>query len=142
MDRTASLALKIDRLMRLIHAELHPRAPEFDLHNVGPIGGMLLIAIGESEPVDVGTIVHALGRDKSQVSRLVQSMERKGLIQRTQNAEDARVSILQLTSDGRAQVTGITEALTDIVDGLFAPLNPEERTQFQALLDIVLKAEN
>ena len=49
MTSSIELALQIDRLMRRIHAELHPRANDFDHEGVGPIGGMLLLTIGEAK---------------------------------------------------------------------------------------------
>ncbi|MEO1404962.1 MAG: MarR family transcriptional regulator [Pseudomonadota bacterium] len=142
MPDTASLALKIDRLMRRIHAELHPRAQMFDEHGVGPIGGMLLLAIGESEPVDMKTIVRALGRDKSQVSRLVQTLDSKGLITKTQSAEDGRAATLSLTPDGRAQLTRIQDALTGVIEELFRPVTQDQRTVFANLLDQILGVDS
>ncbi|MEM7661014.1 MAG: MarR family transcriptional regulator [Pseudomonadota bacterium] len=142
MPDTASLALKIDRLMRRIHAELHPQAQTFDDHKVGPIGGMLLLTIGESEPVDMKTIVRALGRDKSQVSRLVQTLDRKGLITKTQSAQDGRAATLSLTPDGQAQLTRIQDALTDVIEELFEPVTQEQSALFADLLDQILRTKH
>ena len=132
-DATA-LALNVDRLMRRIHAELHPRAVDFDHHQVGPLGGMLLLTIYESGSMDIQSIIDALGRDKSQISRLVQRFENKGLLVREKSARDARVSILRLTKSGEEQVQSIANVLTDIVDGLFEPLSASEKATFAKLL--------
>ncbi|MEL6506888.1 MAG: MarR family transcriptional regulator, partial [Pseudomonadota bacterium] len=131
---TTRLALSIDRMMRRIHASLHPRAVEFDQHNVGPLGGMLLLTIGEYEFVDMQTVITALGRDKSQISRLIQRFERKGLIQREKSPDDRRVSLLSLTPLGEEQLFSIQNALTEAVDKVLSNLTPQERRQFQTLL--------
>lgn len=138
MEDTTTLALKIDGLMRRIHAELQPRAEEFDTHRVGPLGGMLLLTLGEREPASVQSLIDALGRDKSQISRLIQSLERKGLLLREKSETDGRVSLLRLTAIGRDQLERIEDVLTLIVDQLFSPLSEAERDLFSNLLGRVL----
>ena len=133
------LALNIDRLMRRIHAELQPRAIDFDQYQVGPIGGMLLLTLGEREPADMQSVVEALGRDKSQISRLVQRFERQGLLTRQKSDLDGRVSVLRLTDNGHDQLQKIQDALTTVIDSLFVGVSQEERTNFADLLDRVLE---
>lgn len=132
------LALNIDRLMRRIHAELHPRAADFDHHQVGPLGGMLLLTVGEHGSIDIQSVVDLLGRDKSQISRLIQRFERKGLLTREKSATDARVSVLSLTKLGKEQVESIKDVLTVIVDGLFNALPAGEKATFAKTLERVL----
>ncbi|MEM9530550.1 MAG: MarR family transcriptional regulator [Pseudomonadota bacterium] len=137
-NSTTTLALNIDRLMRRIHAELQPRASEFDQYRVGPLGGMLLLTLGEREPADIQSVVEALGRDKSQISRLIQRYERQGLLVRQKSAQDGRVSLLRLTPAGRQQLEWIQEALAEVVGDIFAGLSREERAAFSELLARVL----
>lgn len=141
-NEATSLALNIDRLMRRIHAELHPRAADFDHHQVGPLGGMLLLTVSERDSIDIQSVVDALGRDKSQISRLIQRFERKGLLTREKSATDARVSILRLTKLGREQVQSIKGALTIIVDGLFNALPAGEKATFAKILARVLTEDD
>ncbi len=138
MNDTTSLALNIDRLMRRIHAELQPRAQDFDRHKVGPLGGMLLLTIGEMEPVDSKSVVEALGRDKSQISRLIQKLERKGLIEREPSPEDGRIQFLSLTSTGHDQLMRIKDVLNTIVDELFSDISKEDRSAFNAIIHQVV----
>lgn len=133
----SSIALTIDRLMRRIHAELHPQAAEFDTHNVGPLGGMLLLTIADSEPIDVQTVTRALGRDKSQISRLIKKTEEQGLIHREKNADDGRSVVLTLTDDGRRQLEKIQAALTSTIEDILKPLDASERDVFRQLLSKV-----
>ena len=132
------LALNIDRLMRRIHAELQPRAAEFDRHQVGPLGGMLLLTVAESEPAEIQSVVELLGRDKSQISRLIRSLESKGLLRRERCALDGRVSVISLTDAGREQLDRITDVLTLIVEDLFANFSNKEKIGFASMLERVL----
>lgn len=125
--------------MRRIHAELQPRAAAFDRHGVGPLGGMLLLTVGEGGSVSIQAIVDALGRDKSQVSRLIGSLEKKGLLLRRRCPNDARVSLLVLTPAGEEQLGLIRDVLDSVVEELFAPLSSEDRLVFNGLLQRVLQ---
>ncbi len=127
--------------MRRIHRELHSRAPDFDHHKVGPLGGMLLLTIGERESVDIQTVVDMLGRDKSQISRLIQRFEKMGLLVREKSAEDSRVSIVTLTATGRDQLEKIQNALTLVVDSLFSSLPSKEQTVFADTIESVLNID-
>lgn len=134
----ASLALNIDRLMRHIHAQLHPRAPDFDRHQVGPLGGMLLLTVSEHGSIDIQSVVDLLGRDKSQISRLIQRFERIGLLTREKSATDGRVSVLSLTALGNDQVESIKDVLTLIIEDLFDTLSKNEQSVFEEMLKRVL----
>ena len=138
MTSPTDLALLIDRLMRKIHADLHPRAAEFDYEQVGPIGGMLLLTIGESEPLQMQSVVAKMGRDKSQITRLIQNLERKGLVQKQRRKEDAREIVLVLTPAGREQLKTIQSALSEVVAKIFEPLSSVETHEFYKVLSRLL----
>ncbi|MEM6415310.1 MAG: MarR family transcriptional regulator [Pseudomonadota bacterium] len=135
----ATIALNIDRLMRRIHTELQRTAETFDTFNVGPIGGMALLTIADNEPVDIQTVSQALGRDKSQISRLLKRLDEKGLIKRKRCPSDGRTILLELTKDGQRQLKSITQALTSIIGDALEPLSTSERKSLgDALAKVVL----
>ena len=124
----------IDRMTRRIHAALNARAAEFDRHRVGPAGGILLLTLADHEPARLQDLVRLMSRDKGQMTRGVQALERKGLIARRAHAEDARVSLLELTEEGRTTVGELQRALADALDGILAPLSAPDRAQLKAIL--------
>ena len=140
MTSFVDLALQIDRLMRRIHADVHPQAEQFDYEKVGPLGGMALLAIGEAEPAPMQKVISKLGRDKSQITRLIQNLERKGLIEKDCGQVDGRELVLRLTPRGRRQLDSIQSVLADVVENIFAPLSKTETENFSQLLDRVLDA--
>lgn len=135
MSSFAELAIQIDRLMRMINADLQPRTQQFDYEKVGPIGGMLLLAIGEAEPITLQDVIMKMGRDKSQITRLVQSLERKKLIKKEKSNLDGRELILCLTSNGRHQLESIQSELAKIVERIFEPLSERETSLFSEILE-------
>lgn len=130
----ATVALNLDRLMRRIHGELHPKAEDFDTNKLGPLGGMLLLTIGDSEPVDAQTVSQQLGRDKSQLSKLIKRLETQGLIGREKSSSDGRAIMLTLTDAGREQLKSIQDALTSAVEHVLEPLSAPEKERLGALL--------
>ena len=131
-----TLALHIDHFMRRLHAEMHPRALAVDAQRIGPLGGMILMTIEEHEPVPAQRVATLLARDKGQMARTLQMLERKGFVTRQPSAEDGRVSLVSLTETGRDQVKSFQNALAETVEGLTVMLSKAEKT---ALLETLQK---
>lgn len=128
------VAQLVDRFMRHIHANLTLKAPTFDTEKVGPAGGMVLMTIGDQEPVAIHELVRSIARDKAQVTRLLHVLGDKGLLEKSQCPTDGRVCVLQLTSKGRDTVKSLRFALAETIDGVLDPLNKQERDTLKTLL--------
>mgnify|MGYP001795972195 FL=1 len=141
MNKDATLALQMDRLMRRFHSDMHPRAQKVDAAKVGPIGGMILFVISEQSPITAGEIGALLGRDKSQISRIVSLLIRKGLIEKTAQDGDARRAPLRLSDTGALQVAAFHGALVETSKSVLGPLSRDERARFSELLAKILGAQ-
>lgn len=122
------IAYLVDRFMRRISANLHDKALEIDTERVGPFGGMILLTLSDIEPTPITKLVEQMGRDKSQMTRAIQTLENKGMIARHASDEDGRVSLLQLTEQGRAFVADIKKILSGVIDDILVPVSARERT--------------
>lgn len=140
-QHTAKLALQIDRLLRRFNADLNPRAAAVDVENIGPIGGMVLLTLHEAGDLTAKALSEKMGRDKSQISRLIHHLEQRGLIAKAGDARDARRSILQLTDKGVSQVAAFHTALTATTDAICTPLSAAEVTTLSALLTKIHSAD-
>lgn len=138
MNDEAALALQIDRLMRRFHSDLHPRALRVDHEKVGPIGGMILYVISEKSPVTAQDISATLGRDKSQISRIVSLLIHKGLVEKSAAAGDARSFELSLSEKGALQLAAFNGAMVETTKTLLAHLDSAEIDQFSELLTKIL----
>ena len=128
------IAQLVDRFMRQIHSDLGRKAPEFDVEKVGPAGGLVLMTLADLQPVPIHELVRALARDKAQITRLLQSLGKKGLIKKTQSTKDGRVCVLQLSAKGHSTVDDLRHALAGTIDGVLAPLSKRERDTLKTLL--------
>ena len=75
---------------------------------------------------------------KVKVSRAAASLEARGLISRSPNAEDMREAFLVLTPAGRAVFDEIVPLALDYVARLTAPFSAEDLARLDDLLDRLL----
>ena len=136
MPDSFEIATLVDRFMRKIEAGLHGKATAMDTDRVGPFGGMVLLTLAELEPAPLHRLVSAMGRDKSQMTRAIKSLEDKGLIMRKACPEDGRVSLLSLTDKGQTFIAEVKKLLAGVIDEILRPVSREERA---ALLETLRK---
>lgn len=132
------LALLIDRFMRRIHSSLQSKASDFDTENVGPAGGMVLLTIADLGTPEMHRLTERFARDKSQMTRIVNSLETKGLVARKTSELDARVSIVSLTSSGEKVVATLKSVLTETINDILKPASGTEKQLLAEVLRRVL----
>ncbi|MEO1641356.1 MAG: MarR family transcriptional regulator [Pseudomonadota bacterium] len=128
------LAIHLDRLVRRIHASLSARAKTFDTDRVGPGGAILLLTLDEMGTAPLHRLAARLVRDKSQLTREVASLERKGMVRRQDCATDARVSLLSLTAKGAALVKTHQHALAEVLEETLQGMAEADKQKLAALL--------
>lgn len=134
MSDSYELAYQVDRLMRRIAAGTHAKAPDFDPERVGPLGGMVLLAIADAKQISIQALTQQMSRDKAQMTRLIQSLEQKALIYREVSCADARINLLALTPKGEALVVAIKRAVSEVLETILKPLTGAQKTQFVEIL--------
>lgn len=87
------------------------------------------------ERVQAGAIVHALGMDKSAVSRHIKDLREHGLLDAERDEHDARVWWLSLTPLARERMTAITAGQQERLRAQLAGWAPEDLERFAVLLD-------
>ncbi|MEO1109520.1 MAG: MarR family transcriptional regulator [Pseudomonadota bacterium] len=128
------LALLIDRLMRKIHSGLQERAPGFDREAVGPGGGIVLMTLADAGRISMNELTKRVARDKSQMTRMVRSLEAKGLVRREVAPDDGRVSLIFLTPKGSEIVGELMQTVAEVVGEILEPISKSERKTLQSLL--------
>ncbi|MEM6383353.1 MAG: MarR family transcriptional regulator [Pseudomonadota bacterium] len=128
------IARELDRVVRKIDAQMHRRMPAVDCGRIGPMGGLLLMQLQAIQPCPIQTLATAMGRDNSQLTRLIRDLESKGLLTREPSPSDGRATILSLTAEGTEFLKAAKSTLASVVDEVVAPLSQEERQTFVSLL--------
>lgn len=132
------LALVIDRLMRKIHSGLQERAPGFDREAVGPGGGIVLMTLADAGRISLNELTKRVARDKSQMTRMIRSLENKGLVRREVSADDGRVSLISLTPKGSEIVGELMQTVAEVIGEILEPISESERKTLQSLLTKVV----
>jgi DNA-binding MarR family transcriptional regulator len=89
-----------------------------------------------NRPTAVGELAVVLRCDQSNASRLVDRASRRGLLTRRRGADgDGRVTLVELTDEGRRCVDRFVATLRDAIDPLFADWPAAEQTRALAVLN-------
>jgi DNA-binding MarR family transcriptional regulator len=97
--RIISLISRIrDKANRLIVNELRVR----DLSGLAPSHGDILFLLFHLEPVSMREIAKKIARDKSTVTALIKKLMDFGYVEKEQDQNDSRVTLIKLTKSGRA----------------------------------------
>ena len=75
-----------------------------------------------------------LGIDRTTIMKLVDELERRGLVQRRRHPEDRRAYVLQLTAAGQTAYAEMLEPILAEEQRFLAPLSPGERALLQEML--------
>ncbi len=128
------LALLIDRLMRTIHFGLQERAPDFDREAVGPGGGIVLMTLADTGRISLNELTKRVARDKSQMTRMIRSLETKGLVGRELSPDDGRVSLVFLTPKGEEIVGELLQTVAEVIGEILEPITAGESETLKGLL--------
>ncbi len=126
-------AVAIDRI-----AQVHRAAAADALHDLGlseATAGLLWL-LGDTAGCTMGEAAERLSCDRSNVTLLATQLEKRGLVQRTSDPDDARRRNLHLTAEGRTAAARLRDAITK--GSPLAGLDPDDRAKLVALLQASL----
>jgi DNA-binding MarR family transcriptional regulator len=95
---------------------------------------VILFCVAQHPGITAQDIVAASGRPKNSISVAVAQLERKRLIVRKRNKDDARRMELRATAAGLSVYSKVVPLLRERERHMLAPLTAGERKQFDALL--------
>ena len=88
--------------------------------------GSILFMVASGKCVVAAELAREYGIDASAVTRLIDRLEKRGLITRLRSEEDRRVVRLALTEEGRTLAAQIPAIFTKVLDKLLSGFTPEE----------------
>ena len=96
-----------------------------------------LMLFGEERYLTAKGIALKMNVVKSRVSKIVDGLIKKKLIQRIKDPEDSRISLLSLSSKGQEKVNNINDFLQDIHYQVLLQMAPDQRKTVLTNLDIL-----
>jgi DNA-binding MarR family transcriptional regulator len=118
------------------HAQLANEAEHLlKEHNLsGPQYNALRILRGEGQSMQVYQIAERMVTPQTDITRLVDRLEKSGLVERERCGEDRRVVWVQLTSAGKSIVKKLDRPVRELHDRQFQHLNERELKTLSSLL--------
>jgi len=95
---------------------------------------LLLLQLPDGERRSQQELVDALGLDHSTVTKMLQRLERAGVVARHQSAQDRRVVLVELTADGRAHRRAVEQMWARMEEATSGALSERQRAQLLGLL--------
>jgi DNA-binding MarR family transcriptional regulator len=96
-----------------------------------------LVLFGEERYLTAKGIALKMNVVKSRVSKIIDGLIRKKLIQSIKDPEDSRVSLLSLTSNGQKKLNEINSFLKDLHAEVLSQMAPDQRQAMLTNLDIL-----
>lgn len=123
-------------LMRTIAAHLRQQEPRLDI-TVWQIMAMKLL---KGDPITVGEMARKFLVSTPTMTRLLDILVERGLVERREDAEDRRRVRLFLTLEGKRLFQEFDQRALRCVEGIIAGLEPDERERVVAAMDVLQEA--
>lgn len=92
---------------------------------------------GNERYLTAKSIAHRMNVVKSRVSKIIDGLIKKDLIQRTRDPEDSRVQLLSLTPGGHKKVNEINSFMEEVYGQVLSQMAPDQRQAMLTNLDIL-----
>ena len=126
--------LLISKLFRCCQERMQYQSERFNLPDAEL---RCLTLFGEERYLTAKGIAYKMNLVKSRVSRIIEGLLRKKMIQRFKDPEDSRVSLLSLTPDGQKKLDEINSFMEYIHSRVLQQMVPEQRKAVLTNLEIL-----
>jgi DNA-binding MarR family transcriptional regulator len=96
-----------------------------------------LLLFGDERYLTAKSIAHKMNVVKSRVSKIIDGLIKKSLIQGIADPEDSRVKLLSLTSVGQKKLNEIKQFMEDVHGQVLSQMAPDQRKAVLTNLDIL-----
>ncbi len=122
-------------LLKLSHSLMHDKAVAgFASHDVSFIQWLVLTKLHEGTAMTASELCRKMHHDNGALTRQLDQLEERGLIERERSDEDRRVVKLQLTATGRRKVMSLMPQVVDCLNSSLADFSRAEFQEFTRLL--------
>jgi DNA-binding MarR family transcriptional regulator len=107
-------------------------------HGITSQQASILFMVASGKCLLAAELAREYGIDASAVTRLIDRLEKRGLLTRVRSNEDRRVVRLALTPEGQGIARRLPAMFTGVMDGLLSGFTPEEVGFLKSMLRRVL----
>ncbi len=96
-----------------------------------------LVLFGDERYLTSKNIAHKMNVVKSRVSKIIDGLTKKKLIQRITDPEDSRIKLLSLTSLGQKKLNEVRQFMENVHGQVLSQMAPDQRKAMLTNLDIL-----
>lgn len=114
----------------------------FKPYDITPEQWGLLNRLWEKDGVSQKELSETTVKDQTTVTRILDKLERKGLVKRQTNPDDRRIFLIFLTDEGRSLEDKLVPIAYEVLDEALQGLTQEEVQQMKVLLNKIFENVN
>lgn len=99
----------------------------------------VLACLTGAEGLGVGDLAAMAIMEQSRITKILDRMQKQGLVERRSDAKDKRRVLIHLTDQGRKRAEPVLRAAKQHEADMLAPLTPEERSMILQSLDLLIR---
>jgi DNA-binding MarR family transcriptional regulator len=103
-------------------------------HGLTSMQAMTLLMTNNETPRSMSTFCKMYDCDASNITGIIDGLEKKGLVSRRDHPKDRRIKIIHLEPAGKTMQEALTKSIAKTSADLLAPLNAHETEQFVAII--------
>ncbi len=132
----------IGHIAGVLHAFKNRLAEAFGQRGLdfAPTQLKVLRLINQMSPCTAQALAQTLGRDKAQVTRLLQELVNAGVLEKVPNPDDKRSQLLHLTAQGNVLYQQMLEAEQEVLESMSESVRDQDAEAFSQLLERVSTA--
>ncbi len=136
----AGLDTRLGYLLREVSALLHNRFSEaLAAHDVSPPLWAVLITLHRGEATTPLALARRIDADPAAMTRRLDQLEAKGLVERRRDPDDRRSVVLEMTPAGERLVPKLSAISSQITNAALEGVSPGERTRLVRALRRMLE---
>jgi DNA-binding MarR family transcriptional regulator len=134
-NETHGIVGQIARIRELANLLIEKELAKRSIEGIVPAHGPVLhFLFQQSKPVPIKAVVDKVGRVKSTVTVMINTLEKHGVVRKAECAKDNRVVRVELTAKGK-KLRKDFEAISKILlDKIYGDMEPKDR---QVLVDLL-----
>lgn len=137
--QTKGVMGQIGRIREQVGLFVEQELKRKEIHGILPAhAAVFLFLFEQNEPVAMKEIVEQIGRVKSTVTGMVNTLEHHGYVEKTQSHEDGRVMLVQLSDKGWSIRPAFEKILDRVLIKIYGDMPDEDRQTLLRLLTQVV----
>jgi len=133
---------KLRAFERKLWGHLNDQLNDKSCGNVSLAQCHTILELGEQNQTTIGELAKSMGLDKSTLSRTIDSLVKKGLVDRVPNPSDRRYTLISLTKGGESTCKQINSTNDAYFKRIFKTIPSEEHDRIIQSFALLVEAMN